>query len=157
MKFISILLIFISGLSHGNSLTKLNSDWLFKSETKITADLKNLNSVEVMPIINALGATWQFRDGAIGGEVSPYIAQALIYKPKEMLAWFNRHPEALGQWVNSIPHVLLTNFNDAEYRKLLVTLKNDVTVSLTNYDGKFNSEATLILQVVSKSPVRDVD
>ena len=157
MKFISILLIFISGLSYGDSLTKLNSDWLFNNETKITEDLMRLSSVEVMPIINALGATWQFRDGAIGGEVSPYITQALIFKPKEMLAWFNRHPVALEQWIKSIPHLLLTNFSDEKYRKYLVTLKHDVIVSLTNYDGEFNSEATSILQVVSESPVRSVD
>ena len=78
MKFLSILLVLMSSFSFGKSLTKLNSDWLLENENSIATDLQTLSSREVMPIINALGTTWQFRDGAIGGEVSPYIAQASL-------------------------------------------------------------------------------
>ena len=76
----------------------------------------------------------------------------------EMLAWFNRHPEALKDWVNKLPYVLLTNYNgSAEYRQFLINVKSRLTESLSSYTGEFKNEANSILKVVSSSPVREVD
>ncbi len=100
--FSTITISLIASFSFASELTKLNAAWLLQNEKTISNQLQASSDIEVMPIINTLGIIWQNREGAIGSEVSPYIAQALIYKSDNMLAWFNKHPKSLETWLQNI-------------------------------------------------------
>ena len=158
-KIFSIITIsLLASFSFSSELTELNAAWLHQNEKTIASQLQTSSDIEVMPIINTLGIIWQNRDGAIGSEVSPYIAQALIFKSNNMLAWFNKHPKALESWLQDIPHSLLTNYNGSqEYSAYLATLKKQLTSSMSSYNGSFKSEAGEVLAAISKAQVHEID
>jgi hypothetical protein len=139
-------------------LTKMNGDWLLANESKIEMMLKSQDDIEVMPIINTLGSIWINRDGALGSEVSPYIAQSLIHKPTNMLAWFGAHPDSLDAWLKNLESNLLTNYNgSAEYTDFLNNLKSGLVLSMAKYEGKDKQMATDIGRIVAATEIREID
>lgn len=159
MKIFTIVIIsLLASFSFASELTKLNAAWLHQNEKAITSQLQTSSDIEVMPIINTLGIIWQNRDGAIGSEVSPYIAQALIFKSNYMLAWFNKHPKSLEAWLHDIEPNLLTNYNGSpDYSYFLAKIKNQLTSAMSSYNGSFKSEAGKVLAAISKAQVREIN
>lgn len=155
----SILLsLFLCSTAMGENLTKLNAEWLLKNESRLESDLGQLSDIEAMPIINTLGLIWQYRDGALGGEVSPYIAQALIHKPDLMLAWFQKFPNDFSTWLEELPYALLTNYNGSEaYAHYLNQIKTDLEKSMFKYEGENRILAKKVFDLISKTEVREID
>ena len=156
--FLATVVSLFTSMSFASELVTLNAKWLHQNESIIAQNLQTRTDVAAMPIINTLGEIWQNRDGALGSEVSPQIANALIYKANNMLAWFQKHPEALKSWAQEIPYSLLTNYSgEPEYSAYLKQLKAQLTSSMSSYNGLFNAEASYILSIISKAQVREID
>lgn len=156
-NFALIICVF-SIYTHANELAELNSSWLSSNEKEISEILQKNSAIDSMPIINLLGTTWSVRDGALGSEVSPYIAEAIIYQTNSMLAWFGSNPAEFESWLSSIPVSLLTNYSGSEeYSSYLSGLKNRLVSTLSQYDGKNVILAKRVLAVVSETPVRVID
>ncbi|WP_428241563.1 hypothetical protein [Gynuella sp.] len=114
------------------SLTNANLDWYKSNVLDVKNLLLNRKCSEAVPFVNTLGEIWQFRDGAIGTEISPMIAQSFISCPHLTFLWFDKHPKAFDDWVASLPTTLLTDY-DGSYTDELSILKKELLVSLKSY------------------------
>lgn len=139
-----------------DELAEVNGEWLHRHEAEIV-DLLQDDETSVVPVINLLGNTWAVRDGALGSEVSPYIAEALVYRTDSMLAWFAAHRSALDAWLASVPDSLFTNYSGrAAYAEYLADLKARLLASLEGYRGEHQAEAARIADVIATAEVREI-
>lgn len=139
------------------SLTEANLYWYESNIAEINDLLLSSKSIEVIPIINTIGEIWQFRDGAIGSEIAPVIAQSFIYHPHVTFLWFNKHSKAFDDWITELPEALLTDY-DGSYADRLKAVKKDLLVTLNSYLASSNSDKleSLANKFISKLEATEV-
>jgi len=96
------------------NLTEMNSEWYFNNYDKVQQILISGTNEEAIPIINTLGLIWKNRDGGIWIEVAPAICNALIYKTRLMLLWFDDYPEEFSSWLKRMPMAMFTVWSDKD-------------------------------------------
>ena len=140
------------------NLTVSNFNWHQANSDYIENSLKEGRSDSLLPVINMLGTIWQYRDGAIGSQVTPSIAMAIIYQPEEMFTWFEKHPQAYVDWLSELPSNLLTDYEGnrtIELSKLKDTLVN----SLRAYEPTPNllGLTNRLITKLEKTEIRVID
>lgn len=140
------------------SLTEANLDWYESNSSKVGSLLLNGECFEVIPLVNTLGEIWQFRDGAVGGEIAPVIAQSFIHRPHITFLWFDKHPKAFEGWIVELPEALLTDY-DGSYADKLKALKEELLVALNSYLSSSNTNKleSLARKFISKLEATDVE
>ena len=141
------------------SIAGSSSEWYFENYEKIEDALSGDSNFLVIPIVTTLGDIWRHKDGAIGAEVAPMIAKALINKPKEMLSWFSHNPKELESFINELPNALLTEYSGKESgMKELIELKQELELSMKLFVGhpKNKDIAKKILNKVKSSEIRTI-
>ena len=158
-----ILIIAVPGIIYAKNidLIELNYEWYIHNYKYIEKTLIDGKDKKVVPIVNTLGQIWIKRDGAIGAEVSPYIAKALIFQTKTMLIWFSANSKGFSEWVSNIEANLLTDYSGvrlAEIKKLRSDLLSSLNKYITNEtDNELGRMAKIILTKLESSEVREID
>ena len=79
IQLATLLILMLTKIGvHAETYTELNFKWYQKNYDHVMAVISETDSTELMPVINTIGAIWEFHDGAIRAEISPAIAAALI-------------------------------------------------------------------------------
>lgn len=160
------ILIFVLGLSISNIFsqnlndTKYDHNWYLSNYEKINEEIKNGTDGQVLTIISGIGNVWIERDGAIETEVSPAIANALIFKSEIMLKWFEQNPNELVAWIERVPYCLFTDYKGNQKTKL-ESIRRDLITSLNNYvrkteNGKLKQIAMKLIQKFNKTKIRKI-
>ena len=164
---ITLLLIFVLAASNfslaGTQLTNQNFDWYSENREYIRDLIKSGNVRELVPVINTIGTIWKYRDGAIGSEVSEGVAEAMIYQPKLIFTWFNKHPEQLIQWNKRMQPDLFTDYAGSQaIVKRMNSIKDLLNSELfkfisTEKDRKLVAAAITVLDSLRTISVREIN
>lgn len=116
--FLCCLFLTNAAIARGSEWLESNSEWFNANHAHIRATILSGERREVIPIINTIGMLWANADGAIGSEVGPSIADAMIYQPKLMFSWFERNPVIFDKWLVQIQYDVFTDYGDLGTEKL---------------------------------------
>ena len=136
-------------------------DWYLANYDEVIGTLERDTSFAVLPVINAVCEIWARRDGAIGAEVAPAVARALIHHPRLTLSWFRDHPADFEAWLDRMPYALLTDYSGEQHAELealrlrLVESLGAFAAVTDNADLAPMAEA--IAQLAATAAVRDID
>ncbi|OAN11382.1 hypothetical protein A3K86_20775 [Photobacterium jeanii] len=141
--------------------TAINLSWFSGNYQHIETSLLTQDTDSVLPLINTLGEIWLQRDGAISGEVSPLLAQAIIMHPEVTLAVLSSHPNSYQKWVErELNGMLFTAQTDKEKLELEM-LQGSLAGALADYIPTANTQlkpyAQSLLTAVEASNIRIVD
>jgi len=162
MNKIIILTIAIAVFSVGAStdLTKQNFEWYLQNHDWVELQLKSGSEQVTVPLTNTLGIIWQYRDGAIGAEVAPMIVSALIFRTRQMLTWFSKHPEEFKTFVRRLPDDVFTDFSRTEGNvKALKKQKLELAEAMTAFKDEKNLApmVTNLVNALDRIKVRTID
>ena len=118
----SILCFFLFFLSNafarGSEWLESNAEWFKTNHEYVYLTIRDGNQRELIPIISTLGMLWGNADGAIGSEVAPAIAAAMIHRPKSMLSWFEKNPNGFDRWLSQAQYDVFTDYSDSGVERL---------------------------------------
>ena len=159
MFLVSIFLL--PCLSEGQTITSQNFNWYINNHELVRIKIKSGSNFEVVPIINTICTIWKYRDGGIGAEISPAIADALIHQPQLTLSWFEQNPAEYESWLNRLPYSLLTDYSgdrEKEIEKQRVELISSLYKYIEDTDNDRHSVlAHKLIEKLESSKVRTID
>ena len=150
-------------LADGYSDVEHNLDWYVDNHKSIHKQLRNGSDDEVAPIIEVILDLWKHRDGAIGSEISPAMAEALIHHPELTFSWFAENKGDFDEWVRRIPYDLLTNYSSSEkiYKEIILTRERLIDAMKTFSRETDNVEhmvmAVQLQNKLEENPVREIE
>jgi hypothetical protein len=155
------LLLFVLPASACDSLLELNSQWLNQNHEEVIDNLRTGDIQKTLPLINIIRNVWLHRDGAISGEVSPYLAEALIASPEPVLLIFQVHEQEFSKWLNELQGSLFTDY-EGDQHKHITALRSSLLDSLgkyisSNQNGDLTAIAKRLVDKVETLQVRVVD
>lgn len=134
--------------------------WLMRNKRESLKSLEDNKSNKNKKIIQMLTKAWDYRDGAISGEISCFFEVALIYSPKLIIELFAKNSEHFEDWLNRIGILLFTDYNGDQEEHLQHTKKR-ITESLTYFISKSNNNtskktALKILDTIKDAEIRKI-
>lgn len=136
-------------------------EWYSANYDEVLTTLEQDSSFTVLPVVNTVCEIWSRRDGAMGSEVAPAVARALIHHSTLTLRWFRDHPSDFQAWLDRMPYDLLTDYSDEQSEEMEV-LRLQLANTLSEYateerDASLASMAQAVVDVATNSVVRQVD
>ena len=99
--------------------------------------------------METLGSLWLRRDGALGLEVAPYIAEVMIQAPLLAFSWFSEHPEDYEAFVSQSQQVLFTDYSiEAEAQIEMEDLRQRLALRSAEFTSTNNPK--ILLNMASK-------
>lgn len=143
-------LLFISCTALAVDIQQIRIDWFEANQETLIKMIRDSESTELVPIMETLGSLWLRRDGALGVEVAPYIAETMIQAPLLAFSWFSDHAEDYEVFVSQSQQVLFTDFsneaeaqNEMEYLRKRLAIKSAEFASSNNPDNLLNMASKL--------------
>lgn len=161
-KFLFFIFInlFSSQLFANDLKLEQNHHWMNKNYDTIIQVISSDDELLVVPIINTLSDLWSQRDGALSGEVSPLVIEALINEPEITLIALSSDSESFKKWLGEIQGMAFTgqSIDDVEY---LTEMKKRLNVSLVEYishgDSNLILYADMLIDKLDEISIRIVD
>ena len=130
MKYFYIVLILSCSL-YGKDFQEQRLDWFNKNQINLIQTIRSAKSTDLIPVMEMLGQLWLRRDGALGVEVAPFIAEILIKSPEIGFVWFIDHPKAFESYILRSQQTLFTDYRleattqiEMEYLRQRLALKS---------------------------------
>ena len=161
IRYLFVLSVLLGCVSaNTSSLTGANMQWLDQHHEQLVTTLSSSENTDFIPSLNTLLALWEHRDGAITGEVSPYIIQSIVAAPELVLGALESHPGSYSRWLEQLQGQVFTAI-EPEQMERLNRLKLDLESALTRYitqpDSQKVESANRLLEQVQAITVRVVD
>ena len=157
---LALSVILSSITASAGSLTEANMDWLTQHPKQIQEALSDAENRDFVPSLNTVLALWQHRDGAITGEVSPYLVQGIITAPELVLGALEVHPESYSRWLKQLSGQVFTAIDPAQVESLN-QMKLKLESALASYiiqpDASHTESAKRLLEQVQATTVYMVD
>jgi hypothetical protein len=99
-------------------------------------------------ILSRAVLTWKRRDGAIGIEISNFIASALVYRPAKMLWYFSKDTTQFTAFLLELPQCMFTDYSGGKKEKKLNKLRLDIIGSVEKISEIRNDKT--IIKIMAK-------
>lgn len=161
MQIIRLLAIYVVLCGFVNAETnEVTYEWFRQNHNEVIEVLRDTTK-NADQVINNILMVFRNRDGAIGIEISYYIEQALLHRPKDMINGFYNSPQEYKDWLNQVGTYLLTDFSGKRIEEK-EKLKRDVLKVLesfieSNPEPEYRKIAQELLLEIQSTPVTAVE
>lgn len=128
----SLGVLIVSLNAYAETLAEVNMAWLSKHHNSAEQALSSVKDANFLPTLNTAVAIWLHRDGALTGEISPYLIKAIIADPELTLMALNDAPESFNKWLKQLQGQVFTVVEVSQIEPL-TDLKSELESALVAY------------------------